>query len=403
MTRDRSESFDEATLLDRARQKTGLSDFGNDEFRVPLRVMLASLAKAPLNPIGVAVLRASISRSLGQRLLAEDWFRRHPEIGDEEIEAPLVVVGMMRSGTTLIQRLLAQDPRCYSALGWEIAEPAPRPGWRPGAPDPRIAAGEERSRQMREFAPELHAIHPTDALEPDEEIVLLADAFLSHIPEASCHVPDYRSWLNEQDFTPAYRWLRRMLQLLQWQKRQRGGRRQRWVLKTPAHLGYLDLLFAVFPDATVIHTHRSPVETIPSGASLNLTLWRMYADEVDPKEVGRQWIERTVWATRRALAYRDGPVGAEKRFVDVGYREAVSDPAAAVARIYQEVDSELRPDARGAMERWLGADAHKRRPAHRYSAEEFGLTEADIRERFAAYIERFIEPGTRGSATADSR
>jgi hypothetical protein len=396
MTGHRSEAFNEGALLDRASRKAGLSDFGDAGFREPLRVLLASLAKAPLNAIGETVLRASISRSLGQRLLAEDWFRRHPEIEDEEIVAPLVVVGMMRSGTTLIQRLLARDPRCYSALGWEIAEPAPRPDWRPDAPDPRIAAGEERSRQMREFAPQLHAIHPTDALEADEEIVFLADAFLSHIPEASCDVADYRSWLDDQDFTPAYRWLRRMLQLLQWQKRQRGEQRERWVLKTPAHLGYLNRLFAAFPDATVIHTHRSPLETIPSGASLNLTLWRMYADDVDPKEVGRQWIERMTWATRRALAYRDGAPDAAKRFVDIGYREAVADPLAAVTRIYQKIGVDLLPDARAAMQRWLRGDARERRPAHRYSAEEFGLTESDIREAFTDYIERFIDPSAHG-------
>jgi hypothetical protein len=220
MASERSEPFDETALLAEARRKTGLTDFGDEEFRTPLRVLLASLADAPLNTVGTTVLRASVLRSLGQRLHARDWLARHPEIADEPVEAPLVVLGMMRSGTTLIQRLLSRDPRFYCALGWEIAEPLPRPGTNWDEPDPRIAAGEARSRQMREFAPELYTIHPTDAHEADEEIVFLADSFLSHIPEASCHVPAYRSWLDSQDFTPAYRYLRRMLQLLQWQKRQ---------------------------------------------------------------------------------------------------------------------------------------------------------------------------------------
>jgi hypothetical protein len=382
--------FDEAALLAEAREKTGLEDFGDEAFRTPLRVLLGSLVDAPLNAVGTTVLRGSIRRSLRQRLLAEGWFARHPEIAQERIEKPLVVVGMMRSGTTLIQRLLSRDPRFHCAFGWEIAEPAPRPETRWDEPDPRIAAGEARARQMREFAPELYAIHPTDPLEADEEIVFLADAFLSHVPEASCDVPVYRSWIDSQDFAPAYRHLRRMLQFLQWQKRRRGQHRERWVLKTPAHLGYLDTLFSIFPDAHVIYLHRSPLETVPSGASLNHTLWSMYADEVDAARVGHQWLERMSWATRRSLTVRDGMSDAAKRFSDVSYRGAVSRPLEAIERIYEAIDLDLVPEARGAMQRWLAADARAGRPAHRYSADRFGLTDSAIREAFTDYMERFI-------------
>jgi hypothetical protein len=381
--------FDESTLLRDACRKTGLSEFGDEAFRTPLRVLLSSLADAPLNPVGTTVLRGSIRRSLVQRLLAEHWFARHPEIADERIERPLVVVGMMRSGTTLLQRLIARDSRLNSALGWEIAEPAPRPATRWDEVDPRIADGVARSEQMKRFAPELHAIHPTDALEADEEIVFLADAFLSHVPEASCDVPAYRTWLDDQDFTPAYAYLRRMLQLLQWQRRQRGEVRDRWLLKTPAHLGYLDTLFAAFPDARVIHMHRSPLETIPSGASLNLTLWRLYADEVDPMEVGRQWLERMAWATHRCLEARSRIPDEATRFTDVAYRDAVTHPLNEVERIYDAIGVPLLPEARSAMESWLGARAQEDRPAHRYSVEQFGLSEAAIREAFASYIARF--------------
>jgi hypothetical protein len=395
MTSERSKPFDEAALLAEARRKTGLTEFADEGFRIPLRVLLASLADAPLNAVGTTVLRASIRRSLTQRLLVDDWFARHPEIADERIEGPLVVVGMMRSGTTLIQRLLSRDPRFYCALGWEIGEPAPRPGTSWDAPDPRIADGEARSRQMRDFAPELYAIHPSDALEADEEIVFLADAFLSHVPEASCHVPSYRSWLDSQDFEPAYRYLRRMLQFLQWQKRQRGERCERWVLKTPAHLGYLDTLFSVFPDAHVIQMHRSPLETVPSGASLNSTLWEMYADEVDRNEVGRQWLERMAWATRRALAFRDRMPDFAERFTDLWFGDAVADPLGQAERIYGAMGAELLPEARGSMEHWLAEYAREKRPAHRYAADSFGLTHAAIREAFAEYMNRYIDPRER--------
>jgi hypothetical protein len=298
----------------------------------------------------------------------------------------------MRSGTTLLQRLLARDPRVHSALGWEIGEPAPQLDTNWNEPDPRIADGIARSAQMREFAPALHAIHPTDALEADEEIVFLADAFLSHVPEASCDVPAYRTWLDAQDFTPAYAYLLRMLQLLQWQKRRRGDVRERWVLKTPAHLGYLETLFAAFPDAHVVHMHRNPVETIASGASLNATLWGMYADAVDESEVGRQWFERMQWATQRALAARARMPNASDRFTDVWYRDAVSDPVSQAERVYAAVGLELRDDARAAMNRWLESQRRAAPSAHRYSAAQFGLSETVIREAFADYIARFVAP-----------
>jgi hypothetical protein len=319
---------------------------------------------------------------------------RHPQIADERIEAPMVVVGMMRSGTTLIQRLLASDPRHTCTFGWEALEPTPRLSSEssdPSTPDPRIAAGEEREKQARSFAPEIFAIHPTYAHEAEEEIMFLADAFLSHVPEASCDVPAYRSWLDEQDFTPAYRHLYRTLQLLQWQKKRRGEQVQRWVLKTPAHLGYLDTLFATFPGAHVIHLHRDPLETIPSGASLNTALWRMHSDRVDPARVGRQWIERMAWTNRRALAVRKKMPDESRRFTDIHFRAAVSDPLGQVQRIYEAVGVAFSDDARAAMHAWLQKDAQEKLSRHRYAAADFGLSEPMIREEFADYTSRFLD------------
>ena len=318
------DAFDEDRLLDSARRAAGSDDLGDEPFLEPLRALLDSLRSAPLNDLGRMIIRGTLLRSLVQRLRAEAWWRAHPEILAEPVEAPIVVVGMMRSGTTLLQRVLASDPRFACAYGWEVGEPAPRSGWDPAAPDPRIADAEAREEQTRTFATELFAIHPTYVHEAEEEIVFLADAFMSHIPEASCDVPRYRAWVDTQDFAPAYRWLRRMLQLLQWQKRQRGEPRRPFVLKTPAHLGYLETLLAEFPDAHIVHSHRDPVDVIPSGASLNTTLWRTHCGEVDPHEVGRQWIERMGWSCDRAVAARARiPAG---QVTDVAFVDTMADP-----------------------------------------------------------------------------
>ena len=389
MTTAAADAFDEQRLLRSACRVAGAEDFGSEPFLEPLRVLLDSLRSAPLSDLGVGIWRGTLLRSLSQRLRAEQWWGTHPEILDEPIVAPIVVVGMMRSGTTLLQRILASDPRLACAYGWEVGEPAPRPGWDPTTDDPRVATAEAREEQTRTFAPELFAIHPTYVHEAEEEIVFLADAFLSHIPEATCDVPGYRSWVDTQDFGPAYRWLRRMLQLLQWQKRRRGELVRPFVLKTPAHLGYLEALLAEFPDAHVVHSHRDPVEVIPSGASLNATLWRTHCGDADPHEVGRQWLERMGWTCDRAMAAREA-IPAD-RVTDVAFVDAMADPLAMAGRILAAVGLGATEESVSCMRSWMEQDRKREAlPVHRYTPEDFGLTADQIRERFADYSRRFL-------------
>lgn len=375
-----------------ARRKESLDDWGPGEFERPLGVLLDDYARADLNAIGIHLLRSGIVHSLRMRLRAAEWIRRHPEILEERITAPVVVVGMMRSGTTLLQRLLAADPRFACAYGWEVVEVAPRLDQQFAGVDPRIAVSEAREAKSRELAPELFAIHPMYAREAEEEIVFLADAFLSHVPESGAHLPHYRSWLDEQDFSPAYDHLHRMLQFLQWQKRQRffggGPPPRRWVLKSPAHLGYLGLLRARFPDAHIVHMHRDPRATIASGASLNATLHAMHADAVDKPRVGAQWLERMGWANDRAMAVRDTWADQASRVTDIGFDEAVADPIGQVARVYDAVGLPLTPQAEEAMRRWL-KERPRELPRPPYALADFGLHPEQVDERFTLYNKRF--------------
>ncbi len=389
MSPDTGDVFDEERLLRSATRIAGSDDFGPEPFLEPLRVLLDTLRAAPINDVGAMILRGSLLRSLSQRLRAQRWWTDHPEILDEPIEAPIVVVGMMRSGTTLLQRILASDPRLCCAYGWEVGEPAPRPGWNPVAADPRVADAEAREEQVRQFAPELFAIHPTYVHEAEEEIVFLADAFLSHIPEASCDTRSYRSWLDDQSFAPAYRWLRRMLQLLQWQKRRCGEPVRPFVLKTPPHLGYLATLLAEFPDAHIVHTHRDPVAVIPSGASLNATLWGMHCDQVDRHEVGRQWLERMGWSCDRAMLSRTHIPS--HQITDVSFTDSVEDPVGSAQRILGKIGLDVTDASVAGMEGWLAQDAKRQElPTHRYTAADFGLDPDQIRDRFADYIRLFL-------------
>ncbi|BAX92602.1 sulfotransferase family protein [Mycobacterium shigaense] len=392
-----SSAFAVAAVLADAQRKEKLTDWGPSEFEGPLRVLLDDYARADLNEIGVHILRSGIVHSLRMRLRAQEWIRRHPEILEQRVTAPVVVVGMMRSGTTLLQRLLAADPRFLCAYGWEVVEVAPRLDYQfTDAPDPRIAISQAREAKSRELAPDLFAIHPMYAREAEEEIVFLADAFLSHVPESGAHLPRYRSWLDEQDFSPAYGYLHRMLQFIQWQKRKRGVQAQRWVLKSPAHLGYLDVLRAQFPDLHIVHMHRDPCTTIASGASLNATLHAMHADTVDVDRVGAQWLQRMGWTNDRALAARDawavetgGPTAAASALVtDIGFDDAVADPIGQVARVYDAIGMPLTATVEDAMRRWL---AERPREAARppYGLEHYGLLPEQVNERFALYNKRF--------------
>lgn len=378
--------FDAAAVLAEAQRKESLTDWGPGEFERPLHVLLADYERADLNAIGMHILRSGIVHSLRMRLRTQEWIRRHSEILDEQVAAPIVVVGMMRSGTTLVQRLLAADPRFLCAYGWEVVEVAPKLGETSTGTDARIAISEAREAKSRELAPDLFTIHPMYAREAEEEIVFLADAFLSHVPESGAHLPHYRSWLDEQDFTPAYDYLHRMVRFLQWQKRRRGVHGDRWVLKSPAHLGYLDVLRTTFPDLHVVHMHRDPRTTIASGASLNATLHAMHSDTVNPHRVGAEWLQRMGWTNDRAMATRDGwDPGC---VTDIHFDDAVADPIGQVARVYDAIGVPLTAQAQDAMRHWLDVRPREgARPPYRLA--DFGLHPEQVDERFAEYNRRF--------------
>lgn len=391
--------FDAEELTAAAERKENLHDWGPLPFDAPLGVLAESYAGAELNDIGSHILRSGLVHSLRMRLRAQEWIRRHPEILAETIIAPIVVVGMMRSGTTLLQRLLAADDRFHCAYGWEVVEVAPKLDYQwSGSEDPRVVISEKREATSREHAPELFSIHPMYAREPEEEIVFLADAFLSHVPESGAHVPAYRTWIDTQDFAPAYAYLHRMLQFLQWQKRQAGSgdTAARWVLKSPAHLGYLDALRNEFPDLHVVHMHRDPRETIPSGASLNATLHAMHSDHVDQRRVGAQWLQRMGWTNDRAMAVRAGWPDESARCTDIEFGAAVDDPIGAVGEVYDAVGVPLTSGAESAMRHWLAE--RPREPARPpYAAADYGLDDHAIDERFAAYNHRFRSDAPRSA------
>ena len=382
------------SLVAEARAASGLDDFGSDAYREPLEKLVWSLEhEARLNAIGDAVLRQRLVDILANQLRLQAWLERHPEILDEEIGAPLVVVGLPRTGTTMLHRTIAADHRMFAPLWYETRYPCPALDWDPKGEDPRIALARAEVKEMVDANPDLLAVHPMDAMGPDEDIMLLEQSFYSYTIQAFANVPTFDAWLEAQDHRVGYAYLKKLLQLLQWQKRQRGLDAERWALKAPHHLHFMDLVFETFPDAKVVQTHRDPVETIPSLASMTRELWVIYSDEADPVEVGRTWARKFARGMRHTMDVR-ADVG-EERFLDLWFEDTVSQPLEEIQKIYDFVGMSLTDEARDEMSAWLDFNRRELRPHHSYTLDEFGFTEAGLKAQFAPYRRRFIEPRER--------
>ncbi|KHK51145.1 sulfotransferase [Ralstonia sp. A12] len=387
---DHTTMLDVDSLLAQASDQTGgLTDFGPGNYREALGVLFDSLAReANLSLQGVHLLHGKLLAQLVNRLVIQEYCRCHPEILQERVEDPLVIIGLPRTGTTLLQRMLATDARFHSAAWWETRYPAPLPGEGVRDAGPRIARAKEDVAQMIHFIPDILAIHPLDAMQADEEFMLMEHSFMCAM-DSYVNVPAYTAWLERQDHTPVYTYLKTMLQFLQWQKRQRGEPvAQRWVLKTPQHLHSVEILFRVFPGAQVVLTHRDPTQTIPSMASMAHTLWKLYADAPDAAAVGRQWSAQLQRATAHAMAVRDGMPA--ERFLDVRFEDTVRDPFGVVQAVYRFAGMPLTDAARAGMQAWMDSNPRNQRAAHAYAPAQFGLSQEQIERDFAAYRARHV-------------
>lgn len=380
-------SLDADSLIAAARRKTGLQDFGDESFRSGLEMLTRSLDReAHLHPVGRLIMRQRLTGLLAVRLKAQALFARHPEIRQQPVEAPLVIAGLQRTGTTMLHRLLAADPRMRAMRSYEAMNPIsePHPA---GSIDPRLKATRLAEKALKYMAPEFFAIHPVDADAPEEEILLMDYAFLSDVAESLADVPGYAAWLEQQDVTPAYEYMKSLLQLMQWQQPQR--LLQRWVLKTPAHLGHLDVLLKVFPDARIIQTHRDPARTAASYSSMIAHGHGVFSDQVDAHAVAAHWHRKNVGMVEAAMRVR---ARHPEAFIDVSYYDVIKDPMAQVRRIYDFAGIELTPSALAAMEATRANNPQNKHGVHSYSLGDFGLTLEQIRRDYGPYSKFFGIP-----------
>ncbi|MCK9904287.1 sulfotransferase [Parafrankia colletiae] len=368
-------------LLDAARAETGLDDFGDDSFREGLELLTRALEnEAQLNDAGQVALRRLLLGLLTQRLRIEDWYRRHPEIDDEQIVAPLIGLGLPRTGSTALSFLLAEDPNARSLRMWEATAPCPPPSTVRGS-DPRIEVGRASVEERTRTSPRRGALVPASATGPTECQSLMALDFKAHYFQAFAYVPSYSKWLLDTDLTSTYRYELRTLKLLQW-----GFPAQPWRLKCPTHLLFLDHLDRVFPDARFVMTHRDPAEVMVSVADLYGAVATSFCDEIDLRYFGELNVEHWSVGMERALAFRDAGRGG--RFYDIDFRAMQRDPIGEVRGLYAWLDEPVTPEFEAGMQRWWRENAEKREKNVHPDPATFGIDIDEIRPLFAGYTAR---------------
>jgi hypothetical protein len=377
--------MDQASLLiERARAETSLTDFGEDSFREGLDILVASLAKeARLSEQGAVALDAQLVAFLSQRLQIEHWYAEHPEIDDQEIVAPLIGLGLPRTGSTALQCLLGEDPSFRTIRSWEASYPLPPPEKATEHTDPRIAIAEANLQRRNARFPKMKAMLPGNAQSPTECFTFMAYDFKSQILMAYAQVPTYNEWLiHKADFLSTYRYVKRVLKLLQWRCPP-----NRWRLNNRSHMLGIEALDQVFPDARYWMSHRDVASVIPSGADLYLELMQSFSDDIDRPFLGRTHIEFWDEALHRLIAFREA--GNDHRFFDLHFAPFQRDPIAVVADLYAWLGEDLTDEARARMVGWRTERPRDKHGLHEYQPSDFGLSAEGLREHFRFYTDRF--------------
>jgi len=378
-------SLDEDVFLREAQQATGFDDFGSETFREGMHQLLTSIEKeAKLNLIGRFMTKETLGGYLENRLRIHNERKQRPEIAEGEVRRPLIIAGLPRTGTTILFNLLSLDPANRAPMGWELEKPFPIPEPETRFSNPQIAATQKRFDTLYKIAPQLASIHLFGALLPQECVAIMAHEFMSVQFQVIYNVPSYQAWLDRQSYLPALQFHRSFLQFLQSRYPT-----NRWLLKTPGFLSILDEIFDVYPDARVIHTHRDPIQVMPSQASLSYNLRLLGSDDVDPFLVGKQQVELWKRNLGRAIQAREALSNKGDQFFDVQFEEVLKDPIGLIERIYAHFEMEFTDEARECMETFLRENPRHKHGSHKYTLEDFGLDAKLDGKHFEQYCDLF--------------
>ena len=366
-------------LVERAMVATDRSDMGEAAWRDGLEVLVrAARTEADLNVFGVDLFESWVGERLRNRLGVIDWVTRHPSLTDAPVSSPLVVVGMLRTGSTILLELLAADPAHRALMKWEALDSIPPP-IATFTTDPRIAHWVGAMETTYAMVPSLKAIHWEPGDGPTECVALLGQAFRSQDWLGLFHLPSYVDWYLSADLEPAYAFHRQALQVLQ--SEAPGG----WVLKAPGHLLGLDALVATYPDARIVVLHRDPLRTVPSSVSLSTTSTpNSLTNDLDTSgHWGAMWLRMLGEMVDRLADFRRRRP--DVAIMDLHYADLAADPIEAVRSIHRHFGGDLSAEGEEAARRHLAAHPQGVHGEHRYSLADAGLTVAQVEDRFADY------------------
>ncbi len=376
--------LDADALHAKASADTGLNDFGPDDYRERLDVYLAALREIDgLHAAGVVNFHGQLLQLLKNRLLLIDLLSRHPEIDDIELQPPVVIAGLPRTGTTHLHNLLAAAPTFRTMPYWESVEPFPLPAEAGVEPDPRRTRMDVAVGVINTVMPHFALMHEMTTDHVHEEIQLLANDVSTMLFETLGDVPRWRDYYRTHDQTPHYEYLARQLKAMQFL---RGGRR--WLLKSPQHLEQVPVLDRVLPGSIVVFTHRDPVPVALSMIAMITYSARMHRSPVPVEQIAGSWIDRLDQMLTALVRDRD-TIGPE-RSIDIRFGEFMADELGVAERVYRLAGEPFTEEARTAVAGYLAGHQRGRLGNVETSYEMFGLNEDGLRARFAPYVERFL-------------
>ena len=361
----------------------GSDDFGSDSFREPLEIFLESCrTEAELTTFGRILITKMLQGALANRIELHRWTGEHPEAGEERITSPWVIVGLPRTGTSLLSNLLGLDPMNRPLLQWEAAHLIPPTSVEDAASDPRVARTTKELDGLMKLNPPLRAMHPFGATLSQECVSLFMYDVRTLALETQAHVPTYARWLEQADMAPAYAQHKFALQALQSVQPTK-----RWVLKTPNHLWDLDALHTAYPDARIIWTHRDPGPVVTSLASLANAGQRPLTSRADPRPTAEEWKRKCAFAIDSATAFdeRSAPGWCQH----LHYDTLIADPVDAVRNLYAGVGEEVSDLHVQRMQTFLEERPQEAFGRHAYDPADFGWTYEGLAEEFASYTERY--------------
>lgn len=379
-------SLDPERIMEAAMRHTGLVDLGDDSVVDALHQYLHSVnTDANLNTLGRIAVKRMLVNALSCRLQVIDWTHRHPDVLQETIDSPWIVIGLPRTGTSLLSILLGLDPLARPLLQWEARHPIPPSDLATANEDPRIALFAKDIQRALAMNPPLAAMHPFGSTLAEECTAVFLYALRTIGMESIAFVPSYGAWLDAADMAPAYAIHKQVLQALQ-----HAQPTQRWVLKSPNHLWSLDALHAAHPNARIVWTHRDPAALVPSLASLNSAMQMPFTDRLVPETVGEYWASKVDTGIRKAIGFDEQ---ADANWCcHIQYQDLISDPKGTLKSIYEHFGDSPSDLHQRRVATWLKQKPKNAHGSHRYDPQDFGWSKQDLKHRYQHYRDRFHIP-----------